>query len=290
MSEILLGRRGRRNPVKTMELLGEEEGKSKAWKYVGLWGVAAGFLILSFYSVVAGWALAYVFKSAAGTFTGATANTVASTFGDHVGNWKPMLLWHTLFMILTCFVVARGVQKGLEKAVKFLMPALFLLLLVLLVYSIRTGYFMEGVRYLFEPDFDKLTGKSLTVALGHAFFTLSVGMGAVMAYGAYLPQSASIPTTSVLVVFADTFIALLAGLVIFPIVFANGLDPAGGPGLIFQSLPLAFGNMTGGIIFSTLFFILLSFAAWTSSIGLIEPAIAWMTESRFGIFIQYLEW
>jgi len=279
MSEILLGRRGRRNPVKTMELLGEEESGTKGWKFLGFWGVAAGFLILSFYSVVAGWALAYIFKSATGVFTGATAQTVSETFGNHVGDWQPLLLWHTFFMIMTCFVVARGVQKGLEKAVKFLMPALFILLLILLVYSMRTGHFMEGVSYLFKPDFEKLTSESLVEALGHAFFTLSVGMGAIMAYGAYLPKDASIPTTSVLVVFADTFIALLAGLVIFPIVFANGLDPAGGPGLIFQSLPLAFGNMTGGLIFSTLFFILLTFAAWTSSIGLIEPAIAWMTES-----------
>ena len=279
MSEILLGRRGRRNPVKTMELLGEEESGTKAWRYVGLWGVVAGFLILSFYSVVAGWAVAYIFKSASGTFSGATAEIVSTAFSAHTGSWVPMFVWHTLFMIMTCFVVARGVQKGLEKAVRFLMPALFILLLVLLIYSLRTGYFMQGVSYLFEPDFDKLTSNSWIVALGHAFFTLSVGMGAIMAYGAYLPQDASIPTTSVLVVFADTLIALLAGLVIFPIVFANGLDPAAGPGLIFETLPLAFGNMPGGILFATLFFILLTFAAWTSSIGLIEPAIAWIMES-----------
>jgi len=279
MSEILLGRRGGRNPVKTMQLLGEEEGGTPLWKYVGLFGVLAGFLILSFYSVVAGWAVAYVFKSASGAFTGATAEVVSSTFGEHVGNWKPLLLWHTLFMLMTCYVVAKGLKGGLEKAVQILMPALFILLLILLVYSIRTGYFSQGVSYLFDADFDKLTANSLVVALGHAFFTLSVGMGAIMAYGAYLPHETSIPSTSVLVVFADTFIALLAGLVIFPIVFANGLDPASGPGLIFQSLPLAFGNMTGGLFFATLFFILLTFAAWTSSLGLIEPAIAWMTES-----------
>ncbi len=278
MSEVLIGRRGRRNPITTMKIVGEEEAGQKWWQIVGISGVLAGFLILSFYSVVAGWALAYIFKSVTGTFTGIDAAGVGKVFGDMTANWKVMLGWHTLFMVMTIMVVARGVQRGLEQAVRVLMPALFGLLLILFVYSYNQGNFQAGVDFLFRADFDRLTGESVLIALGHAFFTLSLGMGAVMAYGAYLPAGSSILSTSVAVVFADTIIALMAGLVIFPIVFANGLEAGLGPGLIFQTLPLAFGQMTGGVIFGTLFFVLLSFAAWTSSIGLIEPAVAWLTE------------
>jgi len=279
MSEIMMGRRGRRNPVKTMELLGEEEGKTKHWKWLGLWGIIAGFLILSFYSVIAGWALAYVLKSGSGALSGVNAETISSTFGAHLGDWKSLFFWHTLFMIVTAFIVGRGVQRGLEKAVRFLMPALFILLIVLLIYSMNTGSFMEGIKYLFQPNFEKLSPNSWIVAMGHAFFTLSVGMGAIMAYGAYLPQDTSIGTTAIAVVVADTLIALLAGLVIFPIVIANGLDGGSGPGLIFETLPLAFSQMPFGALFATLFFVLLSFAALTSAIGLIEPALAWLIES-----------
>jgi len=279
MSEILIGRRGRRNPVKTMELLGEEEGQTKKWRFLGLWGIIAGFLILSFYSVVAGWALSYVIKSGSGALSGISANEISDAFGIHLTDWKSLLFWHSFFIVVTAFIVGKGVQGGLEKAVKFLMPALFILLLVLLIYSMNTGSFLDGVKYLFEPNFDKLSSESWIVAMGHAFFTLSVGMGAIMAYGAYLPQDTSIGTTAVAVVFADTLIALLAGLVIFPIVIANGLDAGGGPGLIFQTLPIAFSTMPFGVLFATLFFVLLSFAALTSAIGLIEPAIAWVMES-----------
>ena len=181
-------------------------------------------------------------------------------------------------MALTIFVVARGVERGLEQAVRFMVPALLVLMLVLLGYSINSGYFGQGVAFMFTPDFDKLTWGSVLAALGQAFFTLSIGMGAIMAYGAYLPEETSITGASAAVVTADTSIAILAGLAIFPLVFANGLDPADGPGLVFQTLPLAFGQMAGGVFFSTIFFILLSFAAWTSAIGLMEPAVAWLVE------------
>jgi NSS family neurotransmitter:Na+ symporter len=176
--------------------------------------------------------------------------------------------------------VARGVRDGLERAVRILMPALVGLLLVLLGYSMVQGAFAEGVRFLFEPKFDELTADGVLMALGQAFFTLSIGMGAVMAYGAYLPEETSIGATAVAVAMADTGIALLSGLVIFPLVFANGLDPASGPGLIFQTLPLAFGSMPGGPIIAAIFFLLLTFAAWTSAISLIEPPVAWLIESR----------
>jgi NSS family neurotransmitter:Na+ symporter len=160
-----------------------------------------------------------------------------------------------------------------------MVPALFLLMLVLLVYAVNSGHFADGVRFLFTPDFSALTWDSVLAAMGQAFFTLSIGMGAIMAYGAYLPDDTSITSASAAVVTADTGIALLAGLVIFPLVFANGLNPGEGPGLVFVTLPLAFGQMTGGAIFGTVFFVLLVFAAWTSSIGLMEPAVAWLVES-----------
>jgi NSS family neurotransmitter:Na+ symporter len=241
-------------------------------------GVLAGILILSYYSVIAGWTLAYVLKSATGVFVGASAAEVGEEFGGFVGNWKAIGFSHTLFMALTIFVVARGVERGLEQAVRFMVPALLILMLVLLGYSINSGYFGQGVAFMFTPDFDKLTWDSVLAALGQAFFTLSIGMGAIMAYGAYLPEETSITGASAAVVTADTAIAILAGLAIFPLVFANGLDPADGPGLVFQTLPLAFGQMAGGMFFSTIFFVLLSFAAWTSAIGLMEPAVAWMVE------------
>ena len=278
MSEILIGRRGRRNPVATMKLLGKEEGSSGKWGWVGGMGVVAGILILSYYSVIAGWTLAYVVKSATGVFAGATAEGVGAEFDSFVGDWRQVGLTHTIFMALSIFVVARGVERGLEQAVRFMVPALLILMLVLLAYSINSGYFGQGVAFMFTPDFSKLTWGSVLAALGQAFFTLSIGMGAVMAYGAYLPEETSITGASAAVVTADTAIAILAGLAIFPLVFANGLTPADGPGLVFNTLPLAFGQMAGGVFFSTIFFVLLAFAAWTSAIGLMEPAVAWIVE------------
>ncbi len=280
MSEILIGRRGRRNPVATMGLLGEEEGGTRKWRAVGLLGVAAAFLILSYYSVVAGWAVAYIFEAGSGEFVGADAERVGEIFGNLTGSWVSSGLWHTAFMAMTVAVVARGVEQGLERAVRILMPALVGLLLLLLGYSMIEGNFAEGFAFLFAPRFDELTPDGVLAALGHAFFTLSVGMGAVMAYGAYVPDDTSIAATSVAVVCMDTAIAILTGLVIFPIVFAYGLDPGEGPGLIFQSLPIAFGQLPGGTVIAVIFFLLLTFAAWTSAIGLMEPAVAWLMESR----------
>ncbi len=278
MSEILIGRRGRRNPVATMELLGREEGSSVHWRVVGAMGVLAGILILSYYSMIAGWTLAYIGKSASSSFAGASATAVAAQFGEFVGDWKTVVFWHTIFMSLCVFVVARGVERGLEQAVRFMVPALLILMLVLLGYSISTGFFSQGVAFMFTADFDKLGWGGVLAALGQAFFTLSIGMGAIMAYGAYLPEETSITGSAAAVVTADTSIAILAGLAIFPLVFANGLDPAEGPGPVFQTLPLAFGQMPGGVFFSTIFFVLLAFAAWTSAIGLMEPGVAFIVE------------
>ena len=280
MSEILIGRRGRRNPVATMALLGEEERGNRNWILVGLLGIAGSFIILSYYSVVAGWAVAYIFEGGSGDFVGASPEQIADIFGGLTGNWVTSAFWHTLFMGMTVFVVVRGVVEGLERAVRILMPVLLGLLLLLLGYSILEGNFVEGLVFMFAPRFGELTPTGVLSALGHAFFTLSIGMGVVMAYGAYVPDNVSITATSVAVVCMDTGIALITGLVIFPIVFANGLDPAEGPGLIFVTLPLAFGNIPGGTFIATVFFLLLTFAAWTSAISLIEPVVAWINESR----------
>jgi len=278
-AEIMLGRRGRKSPINTMRDLAKEAGANPFWKTLGWVGVVAGFLILSYYSVIAGWAMAYVVRVASGMFEGVTADGVGSIFGQFVADPEKLLAWHSLFMIITMLVVARGV-KGLERAVKFLMPALLLLLVLLVGYAMDQGAFRQAVNFLFNPDFSKLNSEGVLTAMGHAFFTLSLGMGSIMVYGAYLPSKVSIGSTAVIIALADTAVALLAGLAIFPIVFIHGLEPGSGPGLIFQTLPIAFGQMEYGAFFGTMFFVLLVFAAWSSSISLIEPAVAWLVENK----------
>ncbi|MCC5793298.1 MAG: sodium-dependent transporter [Chromatiales bacterium] len=280
MSEILIGRRGRRNPVTTMRLLGQEESGSSQWQWVGALGIMGGFLILSFYGVIAGWTVAYVFEAARGAFAGAGAAEIDARFSALEGSALRTGFWHTLFMLLTILIVARGVERGLEQAVRVMVPGLLVIMVVLLVYAAGTGAFGQAAEFMFRPDFSALDGTVILAALGQAFFSLSIGMACVMAYGAYLPQDASIGRTSLAVVAADTSIALLAGMVIFPIVFANGLDPADGIGLVFKTLPIAFGSMGGGVLIGMLFFLLLSFAALTSAISLMEPTVAWVMESR----------
>ena len=280
MAEVMLGRRGRQSPINTMKYLCREEGANRFWSLLGWGGVAAGVLILSYYSVIAGWSLSYVIQSASSGFVGIDDQGAGELFASLVSSPYKLLFWHTLFMVMTMIVVARGVSNGLEVAVKYLMPALAILILVLIAYSMSRGNFWLGVEFLFTPDFSKINQEVLLDAMGQAFFSLSLGMGAIMIYGSYLPQRASIAKTSVSVAVADTSIAICAGLAIFPIVFANQLEAAQGPGLIFNTLPLAFGQMPGGVFFGTLFFVLLVFAAWTSSISLIEPAVAWLVEKR----------
>lgn len=280
MAEVMLGRRGRQSPINTMRALAAEANAHPAWRWLGWAGVVAGFLILSYYSVIAGWALAYVFRSMSGAFAGATAEGVGSIFNQLTKDPERLLAWHTLFMVLTMVIVARGVKSGLEKAVRFLVPALFVLLIMLDGYALASGAFDLGLKFLFTPDFSKITANGVLIAMGHAFFTLSLGMGAIMVYGSYLPERTSIARTSITIAFLDTLVALLAGMAIFPIVFSTGLEPGAGPGLIFQTLPIAFGHMPGGVLFGTLFFILLVFAAWTSAISLIEPAVAWLVENK----------
>lgn len=278
MAEVMLGRRGRRTPINTMRALAEESNAGQGWQIIGWSGTLAGMLILSYYSVIGGWTIGYIFHAAAGDFSGLSGDGASSLFGDFVGNPLIQVGWHTAFMLITMSIVARGVQSGLEKAVTYLMPALLVLLLVLVGYAITTGYFMKGLAFLFTPDFTHFSSTSMLTAMGQAFFSLSLGMGTIMIYGSYLPKDVSIAGTSVAVALSDTMVALIAGMAIFPIVFANDLIPGAGPSLIFETIPVAFGHMAGGTLFGTLFFILLLIAAWTSSISLVEPAVTMIIE------------
>ncbi|PPL16151.1 sodium-dependent transporter [Oceanisphaera arctica] len=278
MAEVMLGRRGGKSPIGTMTSVAASEERSKGWAGIGIMATLAAFLILSFYSVIAGWTMPYILSAVSGDFSGIAAEESGALFGGLLASPGELLLWHSIFMGLTVLVSAGGVRHGLERAVTKLMPALFVLLLILVGYAMTTGHFGEAVSFLFKPDFSALTAEAILVALGHAFFTLSLASGAMMAYGAYLKKDVPIARTSVVVAIMDTGVALLAGLAIFPIVFAHGLEPGAGPGLIFVTLPVAFGQMAGGSFFATLFFVLLLFAAWTSSISMLESLVSYLNE------------
>ncbi|MDD1611081.1 MAG: sodium-dependent transporter [Methylococcaceae bacterium] len=280
MAETMLGRRAKRNPVDTMRTLTQEAGADSRWQYLAWMGMVAGFLILSYYSVIAGWASAYTLKAVMGDFFGSNAEKTELMFNDFISSPLRLIFWHSFFMLATMVIVSKGIKNGLERAVQMLMPVLFVMMFLLVGYAMTTSGYQQGLHFLFSPDFSKITGKVVLTAIGQAFFSLGLGMGTMMIYGAYLPKNVSIGKSAIIVAGADTIVALLAGIAIFPIVFANGLQPDSGPGLVFETLPIAFGNMTGGWLFGVLFFIMLVVAALTSSIALIEPAVAWLIESK----------
>lgn len=281
IAELAIGRRGKMSPITSIQNVARESGSSKRWGWVGhLASLGGGLGLLSFYSVIAGWVLAYIIKAAFGVFAGVDAAGASAMVTAYQGDAATMIFWHFVFIALTVYIVARGINAGLEKAVTYLMPVLFALLLVLVGYAMATGEFARALTYLFTPDFSKITGDTVLDAAGQAFFSLSLGLGTMVAYGAYLPKDVSIHRSAVLIAAADTGIALLAGLAIFPLVFAFGLDPAAGPTLIFETLPIAFGQMTGGTIFGAMFFILLGVAAITSSISMLEPAVSYFEERQ----------
>ena len=289
VSEWLIGRRGQKNPIHAMAELATKSGQPKAWALVGASGVLAAFLILSFYSIIGGWSLSYTLGSVTGRFSGQDIDGIGAIFGNLLGSPGILALWHTAFMALVIWIVARGVTKGLEGAVRTMMPALVLLLLILVGYGMTTGHFGEAMAFMFRPDWSAVTGGVVLAAMGQAFFTLSLGMGIMMAYGSYLGEEVSLLGTARTVIVLDTIIALLAGMAIFPIVFANGMSPSEGPGLIFVNLPVAFGNIAGGTLLGLMFFLLLTFAALTSAISLLEPTVELVEErtplSRVGATI-----
>lgn len=283
IAEVLLGRRGRANPINAMARVSDETGVPRLWSGIGWCAVLAGFLILSYYSVIAGWTLEYVTSALQGEFSGLDGTSSTQAFESLLADKSRLIGWQTLFIGLTVLVVAFGVTKGLETAVRLLMPLLFVLLLVLLGYAVVAGDFAAGAEFMFGFNFRDLSWEAASIALGHAFFTLSLAMGAIMAYGSYMPGKSSIGTMVLTVAALDTLVALVAGLAIFPIVFATpGISPGEGAGLMFVSLPVAFGTMPMGVVFGALFFLLITLAAWSSTISLLEPAVAYMTE-KFGL-------
>jgi len=279
MTEIMLGRRVQKNPIDAMKSLAKESSRSNNWKFVGGMGMLTGVMILCFYSVIGGWVLSYISTAVQDGFTGISAEQSSDNFGNLLASPLTLLFWHTIFMFITMGVVSRGVTSGLERANNFLIPALFVLLLILLGYSMSVGDMQTSFHFMFNPDFSKITPITTLVALGHAFFSLSIGMGSIMVYGSYLKKDVSISRTSIYIAIADTLLGLLVGLAIYALVFANHLDPSEGPGLIFKTLPIAFGQMPWGNFFGVLFFILVAFAASTSAISLVEPTIAWIVEN-----------
>jgi NSS family neurotransmitter:Na+ symporter len=279
MTEILLGRRAQKNPFNGIEALAIEAKASPYWKLLGGMGMLTGLLILSFYSVIGGWVLYFITEAIRGSFVDIKAAQSTANFNDLLASPLTLLFWHTVFMCLTMGVVARGVNSGLEKANNILIPALFVILLILLGYSMSVGDMQAAYHFMFSLDFSKITPAAVLSALGHAFFSLSLGMGSVMVYGSYLQRHVSIARTTIYIALADTMLGLLVGLAIYALVFANNLAPNAGPGLIFQTLPIAFGHMPWGSLIATLFFMLVAFAAWTSAISLVEPTIAWIVEN-----------
>ena len=285
IAEIMLGRWGKQSPPHAMSIVAGNQGRGRAWSLVGWLGQLAAYMIATYYSVIAGWSVAYIFKNGGGDFSGVGADAVSAQFGALLADPLQLTLWHGIFMAVTAFILVRGVKRGIEQSVRILMPALFALLLAMVVYGVIEGDMPRALSFMFSFDFSAIDGNTVLIAVGQAFFSIGVSMGLMMGYGAYLPRDISIGRSAVIIAGMDTLVALIAGLAIFPIVFANGLDPAQGPGLVFVSLPIAFGNVPGGLVFGTLFFILLFFAALTSVIGCLEPMIAWC-EERF----QMVRW
>ncbi len=283
MAELAIGRRGGGSAIKTMEVLTEREGCSPAWRSLGWLSILIPFVGLMFYSVVAGWILDYLIQTVSGNLMDLTKEDSTEAFHTLTGDPYRLAFWHGIFIIFTILIVSGGLKGGLERAVKILMPGLALILGVLLLYVIMAADFAGGAMFLFNPDFSKVDASVVMMAVGQAFFSLSIAVGALITYGAYLPKSVSITQAAFVIGFADTLTALLVGLVVFPLVLTYGLDAGEGPGLVFVALPIAFGTMPLGALFGSLFFLLMLMAALTSSMGMLEPVVAWLVEvSRFG--------
>lgn len=283
MAEILMGRRARANPIMATAELCETACASKGWIIIGWMGALAGLVILSFYTVIAGWTLDYVQSALSGKFSGLTGETSQALFDSLLADNGQMLQWHTIFTLMTVVILALGVTRGLETSVRWMMPLLLILLLLLLAYAMVEGEFVTSLRFMFSFNPEDVSWESALTAMGHSFFTLSLGMGAIMAYGAYMPSNQSVGQTVMLVALLDTLVALIAGVAIFALVFATpGISVGSGPGLMFVTLPVAFGNMSAGLVIGSIFFVMVMLAAWTSTISLLEPGVAYLNE-RFGL-------
>jgi len=278
LAEMLIGRRGQQNPVTALHRLASEFNTTSTWQWLGWLGAVTLLLTLSFYSVVAGWSIAYLIKTWSGMLHQASASSIQLSWQQFLANPIRLLIWHGVFMIMTIWVVARGVQGGLEKASRIMMPLLFAILIILDGYAATTGQFSNAVHFLFDFKLHQLTTNVVIAAMGQAFFSLAVGAGCMLVYGSYLQHHIRLGGAVATIVVLDVLVAILVGLAIFPLVFSYHLTPEGGPGLMFKVLPIAFAKMRGGQFFGGLFFLLLLFAAWTSSISMAEPLVVLLSE------------
>ena len=278
MAELLVGRRGGGSPPTSMEAVALESGQSRHWRGVGGLGVLTAYTIAITYAVVVGWVLWYLARAVFTGFADFDAAAAEATFAGLLADNEAMVLWTLVGNILVGTIIYAGVTAGIERAVTIMMPLMFSLLVGLSIYNYFAWGFVETLEGLFTPDFSKVTGATFLAAVGQAFFSIGVGMGGMMTYGAYLPKDFSIARGAGTIVLADTLIALLAGFVVFPAVFHFGLDMASGPGLIFQTLPVAFSQMPGGSVFAVLFFVMLGVAGVTSMVGLLESVTSWTKE------------
>ncbi len=280
IATIMVGRRGKLSPIPCLAKVASQEGLSGMWVYLGWLLVLSAFLLLTFFSVVASWTFDYLFKSVSGAFSGLDAGSSIALFSGLTSDPMRLAIWHAMFMGLTLLIVGRSLRRGIERAIKVMMPGLFLLLLVLTVFALVVGDASQAISFLFTPDASKIDGSVMLLALGQALLTLSVGGAGMLVYGAYLDEGASIPRSAAVIAVTDTLAALTAGLVVFPLVFAYGLTPGEGPGLIFVTLPIAFGQMPGGTLFGAMFFVLMLLATLTSALSMFEPVVAWLEDSR----------
>ncbi len=274
LSELVIGRRSQRNAVGAFKKLAPKT----AWPIVGYIGVLCGLLIFAFYSTVAGWTLEYIVKALTNSFKGKDLAAIEQDFSNFQNEGWRNVMWQCVFIFITGFVVYKGIQNGIEKYSKVLMPLLLFILIVLGVRSMLLPGAEKGLAFLFKPDFSKITGGVLISALGQVFFSLSVGMGTLITYGSYIKKSDNMTSTAFMVTLSDTLVAVLAGIVIFPAAFSFGIHPEAGMGLVFNTLPMIFNQMTGGYIFCLIFFLLLAIAALTSTISLLEVPVAFLSE------------
>ncbi len=273
-SEFVIGRSSRKNPYGAFKLL----APGKPWFIIGITGVAAAYMILAFYTVVAGWTLEYIYQAITGNLIGKSDTQLATMFNDFTASSLRPVIWFLVFMCFTGWIVIAGVKNGIERYTKILMPFLFFLLIALCIRSLTLKGSMEGVRFLFHPDFSKITPKVILEALGQAFFSLSIGMGTLITYGSYIGKNDNLMSSAFSVAGADTIIAVIAGIAIFPAVFALGGSPSSGTGLVFIVLPGIFRQIPMGNIFAIMFFVLLAVAAVTSTISLLEVIVANLVE------------
>lgn len=275
VSEFIIGRRSQKNPVGAFRTLAP---KAKGWPAIGYLGVVCAFLILAFYTTVAGWTLESVYKSVINYYHGKDLATIEQGFNESINMVFRPLLWQALFVFMSGFIIAKGVEKGIEKYSKILMPILVVILIILCVKSLTLPGAKEGMKFLFKPDFSKIDGKVLISALGQVFFSMSIGMGAMITYGSYISKKDNLVSTSLMVGLSDTFVAILAGIIIFPAALSFGIKPEAGPSLAFNTLPMLFNQMKGGYFFCLIFFVLLVIATWTSIISLFEVIVSFLTE------------